>query len=101
MGITRSEGFLANLGKINVFILTRVNPTIMNATEQTLIDEQTLSRCGLAPIFAEIMSRGQITLSDWQQLMTAPLDNSFTSNDEAILIRLIYGVHRGLVKIVD
>jgi hypothetical protein len=47
------------------------------------------------------MCKGQISLSDWRELMTAPWDNSFTSNDEAILMRLIYGVHRGLVKVVD
>jgi len=69
--------------------------------EQAPLDEQTLSRCCLAPLFADIMCKGQISLSDWRELMTAPWDNSFTSNDEAILMRLIYGVHRGLVKVVE
>lgn len=69
--------------------------------EHAPLDEQTVSRCCLAPLFADIMHKGQISLSDWRELMTAPWDNSFTSNDEAILMRLIYGVHRGLVKVVE
>jgi hypothetical protein len=33
--------------------------------------------------------------------MTEPLDDSFTQEDGELLIRLIYAVRQGLVKVVD
>ena len=73
----------------------------MKVTQQVRVREVSPSACSLAPLFAEIMRQGQIPFADWHELMTAPLDRSFTSIDEDILTRLIYGVHRGIVKVVE
>jgi hypothetical protein len=43
----------------------------------------------------------EISFADWHDLMTAPLDHSFTQEDEDLLTRLIYAVRQGWVKIVD
>jgi hypothetical protein len=47
------------------------------------------------------MDKGQVAFLDWQELMTAPLTNSFTQDDEDLITRLIYAVRTGLVKVVD
>jgi hypothetical protein len=55
----------------------------------------------LAELFAQVMDKGQVAFIDWQELMTAPLTNSFTQDDEDLITRLIYAVRTGLVKVVD
>ncbi|HBB34355.1 MAG TPA: hypothetical protein DDZ80_16500 [Cyanobacteria bacterium UBA8803] len=73
----------------------------MNPMEEAEREKANVSSCHLAPIFADIMRQGQIAFADWHELMTAPWDSSFNSCDEDIITRLIYGVHRGLVKVVE
>ncbi|HAG85657.1 MAG TPA: hypothetical protein DCL61_32100 [Cyanobacteria bacterium UBA12227] len=73
----------------------------MNAIQEAPVRDISPSSCSLAPLFAEIMRQGQIEFTDWYELMTAPLEHPFSTIDEDILTRLIYGVHRGIVKIVE
>lgn len=54
----------------------------------------------LASLFAETMKKGQISFTDWHDLIADPVDNSFTSDDEDVLTRMIYGVRHGFVKVV-
>ncbi|MCP2729524.1 hypothetical protein [Limnofasciculus baicalensis] len=54
----------------------------------------------LAGLFAETMRNGQISFTDWNDLITAPVDRSFTSDDEDVLTRMIYGVRHGFVKVI-
>lgn len=54
----------------------------------------------LASLFAETMRKGQITFTEWNHLIADPVDNSFTSDDEDVLTRMIYGVRHGFVKVV-
>ncbi|MEQ8963189.1 MAG: hypothetical protein RLP02_35670 [Coleofasciculus sp. C2-GNP5-27] len=46
------------------------------------------------------MQTGQISFSEWYELMTAPLDDALSSEAEDAITRLIYGVRHGLIKVV-
>ncbi|HEY9833476.1 MAG TPA: hypothetical protein V6D26_23195 [Stenomitos sp.] len=59
------------------------------------------SSCRLPELFAKVIHTHEISFADWYDLMTAPLDHSFTQEDEDLLTRLIYAVRQGWVKIVD
>jgi hypothetical protein len=48
-----------------------------------------------------VIHNHQISFADWYELMTAPLDRSFTQEDEDLITRLIYAVRKGWVKVVD
>lgn len=52
-------------------------------------------------LFAEAIYTRRISFADWYELMTEPLDDSFTEEDGELLIRMIYAVRQGLVKVVD
>ncbi|MBE9127237.1 MULTISPECIES: hypothetical protein [unclassified Coleofasciculus] len=54
----------------------------------------------LSQLFAETMKQGQISSSDWYDVITAPLDNSFSVDHEDAITRMIYGVRHGFVKVV-
>lgn len=75
----------------------------MNATKDNHVRQISTSscHCHLAVLFGDTVRNGQISFTDWYELMTMPLDSSFSTNDEDIINRLIYGVHRGILKIVD
>ncbi len=66
------------------------------------IKRQNVSRSSsnLALVFAETMQTGQISFSEWYELMTAPLDDALSSEAEDAITRLIYGVRHGLIKVV-
>ncbi|MEQ8756101.1 MAG: hypothetical protein RID09_21670 [Coleofasciculus sp. G1-WW12-02] len=52
-------------------------------------------------LFAQSMQKGKISLADWYELLVMPMDNTFTSDHEEAVTRLIYGVRHGFVKVVD
>lgn len=52
-------------------------------------------------LFAQSMKKGQISHSDWYDLLLTPMDNTFTSDHEQAVTRLIYGVRHGFVKVVE
>jgi hypothetical protein len=58
------------------------------------------SSSNLALVFAETMQTGQISFSQWYELMTAPLDDALSSEAEDAITRLIYGVRHGLIKVI-
>lgn len=60
-----------------------------------------ISFCRWAELFAETMKKRQISFADWHELLTAPLDNSFGAEYEEVLVRLVYGVQHGIVKVVE
>lgn len=57
--------------------------------------------CRLTELFTEVIRSRQITFAQWYELMTAPLDNSFSEYEGDLITRLIYAVRHGLVKVVD
>lgn len=57
--------------------------------------------CRLTELFTEVIRSRQITFAEWYELMTAPLDNSFSEYEGDLITRLIYAVRHGLVKVVD
>jgi hypothetical protein len=57
--------------------------------------------CRLTELFTEVIRSRQISFADWYELMTAPLDNSFSEYEGDLITRLIYAVRHGLVKVVD
>ena len=67
---------------------------------QFCLKEISGSSTQLASLFAETMKKGQISFTDWNELIAAPLDTSFTPDDEDVLTRMIYGVRHGFVKVI-
>ena len=59
------------------------------------------SFCQWAELFAETMKKRQISFADWYELLTSPVDNSFGAEYEEVLVRLVYGVQHGIVKVVE
>ncbi|HEY9707063.1 MAG TPA: hypothetical protein V6D48_02540 [Oculatellaceae cyanobacterium] len=57
--------------------------------------------CRLTELFTEVIGSRQITFAEWYELMTAPLDSSFSEFEGDLITRLIYAVRHGLVKVVD
>jgi hypothetical protein len=55
----------------------------------------------LLELFTQGIHTHKISFTDWYDLMTAPLDNSFTKEEEDLIVRLIYAVRQGWVKVVD
>lgn len=55
----------------------------------------------LSDLFAEVTSSGNITLADRYGLKAAILDNSLTEEEQTILDRLLYGVRRGRLQMVN
>ncbi|MEQ8756183.1 MAG: hypothetical protein RID09_22100 [Coleofasciculus sp. G1-WW12-02] len=54
----------------------------------------------LALLFAETMQTGQISFSEWYELMTAPLEDALSPEAEDAITRLIYGVSHGLIRVL-
>jgi hypothetical protein len=52
-------------------------------------------------LFAQGIHTHQISFTDWYELLTTPLDGSFSREDEDLLVRLIYAVRQGWVKVID
>lgn len=54
----------------------------------------------LALLFADTMQTGQISFTEWYELMTAPLEDALTPEAEDAITRLIYGVRHGLIRVI-
>ena len=72
----------------------------MIAVQKVCLREISGTSSHLASLFADTMKRGQISFTDWNELITTPLDHTFTPDDEDVLTRMIYGVRHGFVKVV-
>jgi hypothetical protein len=85
------------------FFYTKQNVSSKNmlSSEGEVQYKDSISSCRLPELFARVIHTHQISFADWYELMTAPLDGSFTQEDEDLLTRLIYAVRQGWVKIVD
>jgi len=89
------------------YLCSRQFPIIYSSLDLTQILEGELmykvitSSCRIPELFAEAIYTRRISFADWYELMTEPLDDSFTEEDGELLIRLIYAVRQGLVKVVD
>ena len=57
--------------------------------------------CRLTELFTQVIRSRQITFTDWYELMTAPVDKSFSQYEGDLITRLIYAVRHGLVKVID
>jgi hypothetical protein len=72
-----------------------------NDRETDLYPASTLSS-KVTEVFIQVMQTRQISFADWYELMTAPLEDSESSEYQGDLItRLIYAVRQGIVKVVD
>jgi hypothetical protein len=72
----------------------------MILTEKIQRRDVNRSSSHLALVFAQTMQTGQITFSQWYELMTAPLDDALSPEAEDAITRLIYGVRHGLIKVI-
>lgn len=55
----------------------------------------------LSDLFAQVTSSGNITLADRYGLKAAILENSLSEEEQTILDRLLYGVRRGRLQMVN
>ena len=55
----------------------------------------------LSDLYAQATSSGEITLADQYGLMAALLEESLTSEERASLNRLLHGIRRGRLKVVN
>ncbi|HAA30083.1 MAG TPA: hypothetical protein DCE56_23345 [Cyanobacteria bacterium UBA8553] len=55
----------------------------------------------LSDLYAQATSTGEITLADQYGLMAALLEESLTSEERASLNRLLHGIRRGRLKVVN
>lgn len=55
----------------------------------------------LFELFAEATNSGRITLADRYGLMAALLQNTLSEEEQTILDRLLYGVRRGRLQVVN
>lgn len=55
----------------------------------------------LAELFAQVSKSGAITLADRYGLMAAFLNESLSEDDKSAIDRILYGVRKGRVKMVN
>lgn len=55
----------------------------------------------LFDLFAQAANSGRITLADRYGMMAALLSSSLTEEEKSILDRLLYGVRRGHLQVVN
>ncbi len=55
----------------------------------------------IAELFAQVIQKGQINLTDRYVLKTALLNNSLCQDEEILINRLLHAVRRGMLKVVD
>ena len=60
-----------------------------------------LLESAIAELFAQVIQKGQITLTDRYFLRTALLNNSLCQDEEVLINRLLHAVRRGILKVVD
>jgi hypothetical protein len=55
----------------------------------------------LTELFACVMQKGQLSLTDRYGLMAVLLDNSISEEEKDIINRVLYAVRRGRLKVVN
>lgn len=60
-----------------------------------------LLKSSLAEIYAQVSKTGKLTLSDRYGLMAALLQSSLSEEEQNSINRLLRGVRRGRLKVVD
>lgn len=55
----------------------------------------------LFDLFAQVTTSGCITLADRYGMMAALLENSLSEEEQSIIDRLLYGVRRGRLQVVN
>ncbi|HEY9848359.1 MAG TPA: hypothetical protein V6D28_02785 [Leptolyngbyaceae cyanobacterium] len=55
----------------------------------------------LADLFAEVVSTGRITVADRYGIMAALLDNTLSEEEYSMVDRLLYGIRRGWLQVVN
>ncbi len=55
----------------------------------------------LADLFAEAVSTGRITVADRYGIMAALLDNTLSEEEYSMVDRLLYGIRRGWLQVVN
>lgn len=55
----------------------------------------------IAQLFAHVLQKGKLTLTDRCVLMTALVNNSLCQEEEILINRLLHAVRRGRLQVVD
>lgn len=55
----------------------------------------------ISELFAQVSATGQLTVADRYGMMAAILDGSASNEEIHCLNRILYGLQRGRIKIVD
>lgn len=55
----------------------------------------------VSDLFACVIQQGQITLADQYGLIAALMNSSLSKEEEDAINRLLYGMQRGWLKVVD
>ncbi|MFB2934248.1 hypothetical protein ACE1B6_03135 [Aerosakkonemataceae cyanobacterium BLCC-F154] len=55
----------------------------------------------ISELYAQVSNSGQLTLADRYGLMAAVLDESLDEEQRMAVNRIIYGIHKGKLVIVD
>ncbi|MFB2897194.1 hypothetical protein ACE1CI_30125 [Aerosakkonemataceae cyanobacterium BLCC-F50] len=66
-----------------------------------MTNQLNLLPCALSDLFADVTSSGRITLADRYGLKAAILQGCLSEEEQSILDRLLYGVRRGRLQMVN
>lgn len=73
----------------------------MNSKKKGYLGEGWICSQELLELFTEASQKGQIAFKDWYKLMTAPIVNTLSEEEEDLFGRLIYAVRTGRLRVVD
>lgn len=66
-----------------------------------MVPKVQLLQSALSDLFAQVNATGNLTLADRYGLLAAILDESLSEEERRCVDRLLRGVYRGKIKIVD
>ncbi|OIP67267.1 MAG: hypothetical protein AUK43_19800 [Oscillatoriales cyanobacterium CG2_30_40_61] len=66
-----------------------------------MVPKVQLLQSALSDLFAQVNTTGHLTLADRYGLLAAILDESLSEEERRCVDRLLRGVYRGKIKIVD
>ncbi len=66
-----------------------------------MVPKVQLLQSALSDLFAQVNTTGNLTLADRYGLLAAILDESLSEEESRCVDRLLRGVYRGKIKIVD
>ncbi|HEY9652351.1 MAG TPA: hypothetical protein V6C95_16960 [Coleofasciculaceae cyanobacterium] len=73
----------------------------MSSTQKGYLSDGWFCSQELLELFTEATQKGQIGFKDWYKLMTEPLFNRLSEEEEDLFSRLIYAVRTGRLMVVD